>query len=78
MNRGKKTGWWSNPSYTIEDAISRSNLTQRQWDAMDWYEKAKRIAFLRASDTIEAWNNVSDEDKKKWQMQVLSELVSKP
>jgi len=78
MSRGKRSGWWSNPSYTIEDAIHRSNLSPKEWDKFDWYERARRIAYLRAVDTMQAWESIPDEDKKKWRMVILSESASKP
>lgn len=78
MNRGKKTGWWSNPSYTIEDAKFRCHLSDDEWDALSWMEKARKIARLRAEDTLQAWDSLPDEEKKKWQMVVWSERALKP
>ena len=78
MNRGKRQGWWSSPSYTIEDTKARCNLTDEQWDGLTWMERSRKIARLRASDTMQAWDSLSDEDKRKWRMVTLSESALKP
>jgi hypothetical protein len=59
-------GWWSNASYTIEDARHRSGYNADEWDALTPMARAREIAYLRATDTMEAWNALPPDDRKRW------------
>lgn len=72
--RGRQC-WRSSASYLGEDAAFRSGLLPDAWDALPIGVKARRIAYLKARDVMDAWDSVPESDRKRW---LLKRLASRP
>jgi len=65
MSLEKKKRWWSSSEYGLAQLRAARGWTLDDWHEMSIEAKYDAIAEFSATNTMDAWSMLSDEDKNK-------------